>query len=313
MAYRKTNDEFIKELNDLNDFKDYQVLDKYEKSTIKIRFKHLSCGNVFSMLPGCFLRGQRCPQCRQKEAQKHRLEHDTQKFLANFKQMSNNEYTLLGNYINATTKIKFKHLRCNNCFYMSPHHFIDDHARCPFCYGTPRKTIDEFKNQLSKLYGSRYTILDTKYVNTETHIKCKCNICGHVWRPTPANLLRGYGCPACSYSKGEQLIKHILDSEDIEYKSPVSFSDLVDAGRLRYDFYLPSFKVLIEYQGIQHYKPVDYFGGENQLKKQQLHDQMKRIYAKKHGYNLIEVSYKLNTFDSIKNTIISKVESLTKD
>lgn len=309
MANRKTNAEFVKELNDLDDFKNYLVLDKYEKSTVKVRFKHLSCGNVFSMLPGCFLRGQRCPQCRQKEARKHRLEHDNQKFLVNFKKASNNEYTLLGSYINATTKIKFKHLKCNNSFYMSPHHFIDDHARCPFCYGTPRKTLNEFKNQLSELYGSRYTILDTEYINTETHIACRCNLCGHIWKPTPANLLRGYGCPSCNYSKGEHLIRQVLESQKIVYKSPMSFSGLVDVGRLRYDFYLPQFNTLIEYQGIQHYSPIDYFGGEIQLRRQQKHDQMKRDYAKEHNYILIEIPYKVRSFSSIKNIIISKIEN----
>ena len=33
-------------------------------------------------------------------------------------------------------------------------------------------------------------------------------------------------------------------------------------------FYLPSFNLLIEYNGIQHYEPVDFFGGEEQLIKQ---------------------------------------------
>ena len=54
---------------------------------------------------------------------------------------------------------------------------------------------------------------------------------------------------------------------------------------------MPKFNVLIEYNGIQHYEPVEYFGGERQFKIQQEHDKRKRKYAEDNKINLIEISY----------------------
>lgn len=63
---------------------------------------------------------------------------------------------------------------------------------------------------------------------------------------------------------------------------------------------------MIEYQGLQHYEPIDYFGGEKQFDRQQKHDQLKRDYARKNGYNLIEVPYIEDTYEKIKEYLIKK-------
>lgn len=64
------------------------------------------------------------------------------------------------------------------------------------------------------------------------------------------------------------------------------------------DIYLPAYNIGIEYQGIQHYKPVEYFGGEEAFIKGQERDARKKrlcrendcvlIYVNE-GYNLNEV------------------------
>lgn len=64
-----------------------------------------------------------------------------------------------------------------------------------------------------------------------------------------------------------------------------------DNGKLSYDFYLKDYDLLIEIQGLQHYKPVELFGGEEQFKIQQEHDKRKREYAKSHNIELLEIWY----------------------
>ena len=54
--------------------------------------------------------------------------------------------------------------------------------------------------------------------------------------------------------------------------------------------------VLIEFQGIQHYEPVDYYGGIEGFLKRQINDEIKRRYCKKNNINLLEIKY-----DQIKN------------
>lgn len=57
--------------------------------------------------------------------------------------------------------------------------------------------------------------------------------------------------------------------------------------------------ILLEYNGMQHYKAVNHFGGEDQLKIQKQHDKLKRDYAKKHGYKLITIKYTHDTYKSV--------------
>ena len=50
-------------------------------------------------------------------------------------------------------------------------------------------------------------------------------------------------------------------------------------------------KILIERQGQQHERPIEYFGGEEQFKSQKEHDRIKKVFAKENGYELIEIWY----------------------
>lgn len=59
----------------------------------------------------------------------------------------------------------------------------------------------------------------------------------------------------------------------------------------RLDVYIPSLKCAIEYQGEQHYFPLDHLGGEQGLKDRQEMDDRKRIACIKEGVMLIEWRY----------------------
>jgi hypothetical protein len=56
------------------------------------------------------------------------------------------------------------------------------------------KTHGQFVKEL-KLVNPDIKAL-SKYSNAFTHLDVK-HTCGHVWKATPANLLKGRGCPAC--------------------------------------------------------------------------------------------------------------------
>ena len=88
----------------------------------------------------------------------------------------------------------------------------------------------------------------------------------------------------------------------------MKFDGLVGVGgkSLTYDFYLPDNNLLIECQGKQHEKPIEYFGGEEQFKIQQEHDKRKREYAEANGYKLLEIwYYDYDNIDEILNREIS--------
>lgn len=117
------------------------------------------------------------------------------------------------------------------------------------------------------------------------------------------------GCLQAGKSKLEVYVRQYFDGTKPKsfdwYESQVRFDDLrgVSGGKLSYDFGLYSadgnLECLIECQGMQHYKPVDRFGGEDKLEVQRVHDALKREYAANHGVRLVEAPYTLRTYDKV--------------
>ena len=62
-------------------------------------------------------------------------------------------------------------------------------------------------------------------------------------------------------------------------------------GRQSLDLYVPSIRTAVEYQGIQHYLPVTFFGGEDALAQRQELDRQKRKLCEENGVRLIEWPY----------------------
>ena len=59
---------------------------------------------------------------------------------------------------------------------------------------------------------------------------------------------------------------------------------------------------LIEYNGKQHYESIEFFGGEEQFKINQIRDNIKREYSRNYNIPLLELKYDLST-DEIKQQI----------
>lgn len=111
-------------------------------------------------------------------------------------------------------------------------------------------------------------------------------------------------------SRAEIKIEEILRDAGLNFKEEYSFSDLIGQGghALRFDFAVfddnDELEFLIEYQGIQHYKPKSVFGGLSGLQKQQFYDMEKREYCKKNNIKLVLIPYwdeNKITYDYIMN------------
>ena len=97
-----------------------------------------------------------------------------------------------------------------------------------------------------------------------------------------------------SRSFGEQAIEDYLLLHNIPYQREYSFDGCVSrkGNKLRFDFYLPTFDIAIEFQGQHHYQPV------NKKKRAQYvhittkkHDQIKRDFVDANNGKLVEISY----------------------
>jgi hypothetical protein len=79
-------------------------------------------------------------------------------------------------------------------------------------------------------------------------------------------------------------IKQAFPNEDVlQHASPLWL------GKQHLDIFLPAHKVAIEYQGTQHDRPVDYFGGQNAFEQTQKRDELKRRLCARNGIALIYV------------------------
>lgn len=206
-------------------------------------------------------------------------------------------------------KIKIKH-KCKDghIYYQRP----DSHLRREKCSKCNSIKMNMLRRKTSEKYYQecKEKSLDLPiedYINSSTKIKHKCSK-GHIYEQTPSDHLQKYGCPICNESHGERFIRNYLNKNNIKYITQKRFHDLKDKTYLSYDFYLPSYNTLIEYQGKQHYESIDYFGGEKQFNKQRLHDELKREYAKDNGYKLLELKYTLDTQDLIDKYLKRRIK-----
>lgn len=96
---------------------------------------------------------------------------------------------------------------------------------------------------------------------------------------------------------------------NIPYKREVTYSDLKNKGYLRFDFECTLYnrKFIIEVDGIQHERPVHFFGGTKSFNKLRYCDKIKDNYCKQNNLPLIRISHKDLTYDKVKNIILYKI------
>ena len=79
--------------------------------------------------------------------------------------------------------------------------------------------------------------------------------------------------------------------------------------KLRFDFAIldkyDNIFAVIEFDGAQHYKPVDFFGGVENFEKTKKRDSIKNKYCLDNNIEMIRISYL--EFDSIEDIINEKI------
>lgn len=163
--------------------------------------------------------------------------------------------------------------------------------------------MSEYRNRAEDLthqrFGKLFIIekdIELSQQKKRTYWRCQCD-CGKIKSIYHTCLLSGdtSSC-GCQHSKGETIIKQLLDIKEIQYITEYWFNDLYGEGgaHLRYDFAIffnNKLCGLIEYNGIQHYQPIEYWGGQQQLEKQQRQDRIKEKYCKEKNIPFIIFTY----------------------
>lgn len=157
--------------------------------------------------------------------------------------------------------------------------------------------FEEFVNRSINFHGNRYQYIRGDFKDIFTPILIKCTRHGGFLQ-LPRDHYRGSGCPKCVSSRGENEIRLILEDLKIKFEEQKTFQNLIHKNKLKCDFYLPDFDLVIEYNGLQHYEPITVFGGMDGLIETQKRDMIKYNYLIANGIKLIVVKYDIENIKS---------------
>ena len=297
---------FVERMKNINP--KIKILGRYIKAIEHIEVECLICGHHWNPTPNKLLMGRGCPECAKTiRAIKQTKTHE--KFIAEVSKIHPN-IIVCTPYKKSTHRVELKCSVCDNRWTAYPYNILSGRG-CPKCKSIEtgnrcRKPKEKFIAELKEC--NPYVRILGDYINCYTNIKTECVLCGNIWEPVPKVLLRGSGCPICNLSKGERKIKEYLDNLNCSFVYQKTYEGLIGTGgfSLSYDFFIPSYNLLIEYQGEQHQKPVDFKGyGKKYAEKtfyiQKEHDKRKRDFAESHNIKLLEIWYW--DFDNIENIL----------
>jgi very-short-patch-repair endonuclease len=96
---------------------------------------------------------------------------------------------------------------------------------------------------------------------------------------------------------------YFLEKNNIDYIYQKTYYDCISTigNKLKFDFYLPDYNICVEYDGEQHFKPIDYFGGVESFNRQRERDITKNNYCLENNIKLIRLSFK--DYDKIENIL----------
>lgn len=140
---------------------------------------------------------------------------------------------------------------------------------------------------------------------------------GHSYICSILNRTNKCGCPFCNQSKGEKRIETFLRTADFPYECQKKFIYMFGLSRLKfvYDFFLiiNNIKILIEFDGGQHFEEIEFFHREKSFKKQQLIDLLKTSYAHQNNFCILRICYKdIDKIEKILGEFIDKIKNKNK-
>lgn len=232
--------------------------------------------------------GYGCPKCSKEIFQKHTFKPYAQ--YVNELSSIYPKIKCVGNYTCATVDALHKCLICGTEWMAEPRNILLGHCSCPQCRPNRTKTHDEYVLELKNV-NTNIEVLEN-YINSYTPILHRCKKDGNIWKAKPANILfNNQGCPQCKESHGEKAVRIYLEKNNIIFERQKTFDDCKDKNLLKFDFYLPYHNSVIEYDGIQHYRPIEWFGGDEEFNNIVKRDNIKNKYCQKNKIKILRIPY----------------------
>ncbi len=198
------------------------------------------------------------------------------------------------------------------------------HCKCPACIGKTPTLKNNFAVKFPELLNEWNRELNGdpyKYLpHSHKKVNWKCSECGRSWNSRIQDRTDGgNNCPFCSSSRAEKAMRKFFIKNSIEFISQYSFNNCRNKKVLRFDFAIlnsSTLLLLLETQGVQHYKPTDFAGkGKEWAEKNFLYiqenDNIKLQYCEDNNISLIRIPYW--EFDNIESILESELFPLLRE
>jgi hypothetical protein len=293
MTGRMSQNEFIRRVKEIHGNKYNYDKVSYVNNTTKVIITCPTHGD-FLQSPKSHLYGKGCPKCGDTRG-------TTDKFIKDAKEIHGDKYGYSKvDYKNSRTPIK---ITCpiHGDFLQLPQVHLRG-SGCLHCkHDNSRKTTNNFIERAKKIHGDLFDYSKVLYTKAHELVLITCKEHGDFLQ-TPNNHLKGNGCPICSESKGERFLSTILKKLKLEFDRQKTFVGCENIGKKKcrkypFDFYIPKYNTVIEFDGIQHYQPVGFWGGNNSFEHQQIRDKIKNEYCIKNNIKMVRIPYTMKKED----------------
>jgi len=305
---KSTKEEFIKKVYKIYGDKIDCSFVEYINNLTPTKFRCTVCKKFFNKKPNVLLQGNGCFNC----SKTRKLTQE--EFIKSVYKIHGDKVDCShDNYINSKEEYNFKCNVCNNFYKQRPNDCLNGHG-CYFCGGTKKLTQEEFIRKIYNIHRDKVDCSYDTYINCKTEYNFKCNICNDFYKQPPSYSLQGVGCPNCDSPKGEKTIQEFLKNNNIKFEQQYKFKDCKNKKSLPFDFYLIEHNILIEIDGIQHFKPISF--GSKKISKEllfqkiKINDNIKNEYCKLNNIILIRIPYldgDTNKIIEILNTELQKL------
>jgi hypothetical protein len=247
----------------------------------------------------------KCPICKMKK--------EASDFIKKVYELKGSEYTVICEFNLDNVSFKLRHNKCGTEFTTTPNEFLSRKDKCKHPKCSDRANKYNFNDKIFEKYGSEYIALD-EYQGSSVKIRFKHNVshCGKIFENKPKYFLTGKGlCPCRSTSRGESTVSKVLKSYKVDFKREYTFEDCKDVNQLRFDFAIfrdSLILCLIEYDGKQHFEPIEWFGGREAFEATRVRDEIKNNYCKENNIPLLRIPYWEK--DNIETLIIEFISKI---
>jgi len=298
----KAKKDFLEQLENNN----HILLSEYINTDTKVLIDFNCEHEPHLITPEKYKRGDRCPNCVGKNGQ---AKKDFMSLL------DKNKHYLIGEYINNSTKVLID-FNCGHEPHLTSPSKYKAGQRCPKCANENRNnlSIEKARIDFLQVIKSNNHILKSEYINSSTKvlIDFKCGHNPHWITPNDYKLYKG--CPYCK-NKGEGALYNLLLETFEEVETQKTFDNLKDKKLLSYDFYLPTYNLLIELDGVHHREIVtygkDYESSKDRFEDRIKKDKLKNEYAKNNNIHLLRIEYNSKIeLDKWKQLILDKINEI---